>query len=274
MEKNFAITPSVSINRSKFLRTSNHKTSFNLGNIVPIYLDEVLPGDTRSIDIASLVRMSTPIAPIMDDIELEIFAFFVPNRIVWDDWKEFMGESPTAGYHAWNGEYPYVVLIPNNIGSEVVGNYYGLPFLSSSQGGTNTLKVSALPLRGYLSIYNRWFRDQNVEGPCFVDTSDGLDACTDSSGSSYYYSSGCLKAYKKSDYFTRALPYAQKGSPVSLPLGTTAPIVLASGTHQTLVKKSDGTAYLSAEGEELDVYSGIGTQSGLTNGDYTQASLN
>ena len=165
MEKNFAITPSVSINRSKFLRTSNHKTSFNLGDIVPIYLDEVLPGDTRSIDVASLVRMSTPIAPIMDDIELEIFAFFVPNRIVWDDWKEFMGESPTAGYHAWNGTYPVAEHYFNYV--DQIGFYFGLGNLDNT--GDNTVLVSALPLRGYLAIYNRWFRDQNVEGPCFVD---------------------------------------------------------------------------------------------------------
>lgn len=270
MEKNFAITPSVSINRSKFLRTSNHKTSFNLGDIVPIYLDEVLPGDTRSIDVASLVRMSTPIAPIMDDIELEIFAFFVPNRIVWDDWREFMGESPTAGYHAWDGEYPYAVIAGEDLTVKSVGSYFGIGYFDLSGDG-NTINISALPLRGYLSIYNRWFRDQNVEGPCFVDSSDGLDVSTDSAGNGYFYDSDCLKAYKKSDYFTRALPYAQKGAPVSLPLGTTAPIILASGTHQTLVKKADGTSYLSPEGEDLQMYSGIGENSFLSNGDYSQA---
>ena len=155
-EKNFAITPSVSISRSKFLRTSTHKTSFNLGAIVPLYVDEVLPGDTRSIDVASLIRMSTPIAPIMDDIEMELFAFFVPNRIVWTNWKKFMGESPTAGYQAWNGTYPYVTLEDNESymadGSEhAIGKYMGLG-QSTSSGGT---RVSALPLRGYLAIYNR-----------------------------------------------------------------------------------------------------------------------
>ena len=223
-EKNFAITPSVSISRSKFLRTSTHKTSFNLGAIVPLYVDEVLPGDTRSIDVASLIRMSTPIAPIMDDIEMELFAFFVPNRIVWTNWKKFMGESPTAGYQAWNGTYPYVALEDYETymtaGMEhVIGKYMGLG-QSTAAGGT---RVSALPLRGYLAIYNRWFRDQNVEAPATISLGDGQDSSS-VGGSSYTYGSNPLVAYKKSDYFTRALPYAQKSAPVTLPLGTTAPV--------------------------------------------------
>ena len=88
--------PSVSISRSRFKRTSQHKTSFNLGQIIPIYVDEVLPGDTRSFDMASLVRMSTPIAPIMDNIYLDLHAFFVPNRLVWDHWKDFIGENNSS----------------------------------------------------------------------------------------------------------------------------------------------------------------------------------
>ena len=95
-EYSFSVMPSVSISRSRFARKSQHKTSFNLGQIVPVYVDEVLPGDTRSIDMAGLVRMSTPIAPIMDNIYIDYFAFFVPNRLVWEHWKAFMGENETA----------------------------------------------------------------------------------------------------------------------------------------------------------------------------------
>ena len=92
-EYSFSVMPSVSISRSRFARKSQHKTSFNLGQIIPIYVDEVLPGDTRSIDMASLVRMSTPIAPIMDNIYIDFFAFYVPARLTWIHWKEFTGEN-------------------------------------------------------------------------------------------------------------------------------------------------------------------------------------
>ena len=92
-EYSFSVMPSVSISRSRFARKSQHKTSFNLGQIIPIYVDEVLPGDTRSIDMASLVRMSTPIAPIMDNIYIDYFAFYVPARLTWIHWKEFTGEN-------------------------------------------------------------------------------------------------------------------------------------------------------------------------------------
>ena len=96
-QKNFAITPSVSISRSKFIRPSQHKTAFNLGEIVPIYCDaDILPGDTVSLDLATLVRMSTPIAPIMDNIFIDYYAFFVPNRLVWNEWKKFMGDNTTS----------------------------------------------------------------------------------------------------------------------------------------------------------------------------------
>ena len=104
-EYSFAVMPSVSISRSRFARKSQHKTSFNLGDIVPVYLDEVLPGDTRSIDMAGLIRMSTPIAPIMDNIYIDYFAFFVPNRLVWDHWKEFCGEPDRA----WTPSREYTV---------------------------------------------------------------------------------------------------------------------------------------------------------------------
>lgn len=215
-EKNFALTPSVDISRSKFLRTNSHKTSFNLGDIVCLYCDEVLPADTRSIDFGALVRMSTPIAPILDDIELELFAFYCPNRILWKNWKRFMGESPKAGFDDEPPEAPYVLVSDGDITPHCIGDYMGLPAVGHS------VKVSALPLRAYISIYNRWFRDQNVEAPIFIDDEDGEDA------SSLSYAASCLVAYKKSDYFTRALPYAQKGEPVKLPLGSTAPIIAGS----------------------------------------------
>ena len=143
--------PSVSISRSRFNRKSQHKTSFNLGQIIPIYCDEVLPGDTRTFDMAALVRMSTPIAPIMDNIYMDLFAFFVPNRIVWDHWKEFMGENNTsAGIPVSTYSIPYL----DSDGSDgfetgSYADYFGLPVgvqgLCYSGNGSNGSKISALP---------------------------------------------------------------------------------------------------------------------------------
>ena len=118
-QKNFAITPSVSISRSKFRRPSQHKTSFNLGDIVPIYLDsDILPGDTVSLDLAALVRMSTPIAPIMDNIFVDYYAFFVPNRILWDKWKQFMGENTSSYGVASAPGFPVIQIGGTNSGSD------------------------------------------------------------------------------------------------------------------------------------------------------------
>ena len=160
-QKNFAITPSVSISRSKFRRPSQHKTSFNLGEIVPIYVDaDILPGDTVSLDLASLIRMSTPIAPIMDNIYVDYYAFFVPNRIVWDSWKQFMGEN-TSGYGAASEPtMPTNDIAQYRINSGRLGDYMGLPTNSVIPASVSGLKVSVLPGRAYLTIYNEWFRDQ------------------------------------------------------------------------------------------------------------------
>lgn len=226
-QKNFAITPSVSISRSKFRRPSQHKTSFNLGEIVPIYVDaDILPGDTVSLDLASLIRMSTPIAPIMDNIFVDYYAFYVPNRLVWDKWKQFMGENEASYGAATEPTFPVVDITTN--GDVVVpgslGDYMGLP---TGLSGSDGLEVSCLPGRAYYLIYNEWFRDQNLIAPIAIvkDSSDAL--FLNDSG----YASPLCKAAKESDYFTRALPYAQKGAPVKLPLGDIAPIIGAATQH-------------------------------------------
>lgn len=231
-QKNFAITPSVSISRSKFRRPSQHKTTFNLGDIVPIYVDaDILPGDTVSLDLASLVRMSTPIAPIMDNIFIDYYAFFTPNRLLWSDWKKFMGENTdSAGAVSVEPTFP---TSPINfvgdfrISSGDIGDYLGLPVgLSNVSALTdpNAVFVSALPGRAYYLIYNEWFRDQNLIAPYLINTGNSTYALASLGGTTYAYGSSLLKAAKESDYFTRALPFAQKGSPVSLPLGSTAPV--------------------------------------------------
>ena len=225
----FSVMPTVSISRSRFERKNQHKTSFNIGDIVPIYVDEVLPGDTRSMDMAALVRMSTPIAPIMDNIYLDFFAFFVPNRLVWKHWKEFMGENnESAGIPSSEYSIPQVNILVSTNKPNLI-DYFGLPFIEE-----NDVLVSALPFRGYALIFNRWFRNQNLVAPLAVNTDDTDGVIV---GSDYAEDLDVQKASKLPDYFTSALPYAQKGSAVSIPLGTTAPI---------LVKNETTGAYISA----------------------------
>ena len=220
MKKNFSVVPSVSISRSKFIRPSQRKTSFKLGEITPIFLDEVLPGDTRKIDMAALVRMNTPVAPIMDNIFVDYYAFFCPNRLLWNHWKEFMGENNTSAGIYSGTEYtvPTVDLFSADVTEGNLGDALGLPLCT--QNSTESLLVSSLPGRMYFVIYNEWFRDQNIISPISVSLGD-----TGSFGpSSKDYNEPLLKAAKTSDYFTRALPYAQKGAPVTIPLGTQAPL--------------------------------------------------
>ena len=231
-EYSFSVMPSVSISRSRFARKSQHKTSFNLGQIIPIYCDEVLPGDTRSIDMASLVRMSTPIAPIMDNIYLDFYAFFVPNRLVWTHWKEFMGENnESAGIPSTSYSIPYIDFggESKDIQSGSLIDYFGLPVGNTSI--YSNARVSALPFRGYYLIYNEWFRNQNVIPPKPIDISDNNSVIVkDNKNGSLTLFSSVLNASKLADYFTKALPYAQKAAPVTIPLGTTAPIVLNTGS--------------------------------------------
>ena len=217
---NFSTLPRVLISRSKFVRKSQHKTSFDLGRIIPIYIDDVLPGDTRKIDLGALVRMSTPIAPIMDNIYIDLYAFFVPHRLTWQHWKEFMGENSSgAGIYSGTAyKIPMADLCAYGLSSGSIGDHMGLPITGAD--ASKHIYVSCLPIRGYKLIYNRFFRDQNVTAPQVVNTGDTVNYSYDS------YTGGCFFASKFSDYFTRALPYAQKGAPVSIPLGTTADVYL------------------------------------------------
>ena len=236
MAFSFSTMPSVSISRSKFDRVSGHKLSFNLGEIVPLYVDEVLPGDTRKIDVSTLIRMSTPIAPIMDDIEMDLMAFMVPNRLTFAQWREVMGENTTGAGAAAAVTIPKVTVTNGAVTVGTIGDHMGLPNVSASYD------VSVLPLRGYKLIYNRWFRNQNVTAPVTVDIS--------SSTTYDDYNVACYTAAKKPDYFTRALPYAQKGNPVTIPLGTSAPVRTSSVEHvygsmlgnPLKFRNSDGTA--------------------------------
>ena len=164
-ESHFSLLPRVDIQRSRFDRSASLKTSFNAGNIVPFFLEEVLPGDTFNVKTSRVVRMQTLLTPMMDNVYLDTYYFFVPNRLVWDHWKEFCGENTES---AWIPETEYSIpQITAPAGGWQVGtlaDYFGVPT------GVSGLSVSALPFRAYAHIMNEWLRDENLQDPLVVTT--------------------------------------------------------------------------------------------------------
>lgn len=223
-EYNFAENPQVGVSRSRFQRNSDNKTTFNTGDLIPIYLDEVLPGDTHQVDVACVMRMATPIFPVMDNAFCDFYFFFVPNRLLWEHWKEFMGENKET---AWTPKTEYSVpqvTAPKGGWEEgTLADYLGLPTK------VNNISVSALPGRAYGLIYNEWFRNQNVTQPTLVEVTDATTAGKNdgsATNDSAITLAKPLKAAKVFDYYTGALPEPQKGEPITIPLGGTAPVRL------------------------------------------------
>lgn len=252
----FSEIPYVEKQRSRFDRSCEHKTTWNTGDLIPIEISEVLPGDTITADFSHVTRMMTPIAPVMDHAAMDIYAFFVPNRLVWDHWKAFCGENEVTH---WEQPVEYTIpqiTSPDNgwdVGS--LADYMGIPT------GVGHLSVNALPFRAYCKIVNDWFRDENLKDPCNFNT-DETTVAGINKGLNYDYVTDTIKgaapfkAAKWADYFTKALPEPQKGPDVKIPLGKSAPIkygVYENGTGVAALKDK----YAAAAGDTTTpAYSG------------------
>lgn len=246
----FAQAPQVDIQRSTFDRSSGHKTTFNAGKLVPIYIDEVLPGDTFEMSTSAIIRGSTPIFPVMDNANLDIYYFFVPNRLVWDHWKEFNGENTTSKWEQ-TVEYSIPQMAPptgNNTTAPgwekgTLADYMGIPTGVGPGSSQNNPEytVNHLPFRAYCLIWNEWFRDQNLQDPVLIDTGDsqtnGRHLIPEGNSITFenqaaLQGANLLPVNKYFDYFTGALPEPQKGPEVLLPLGNTAPVITQNRSNE------------------------------------------
>lgn len=229
----FSDAPAMYMKRTKFDRSHVYKTTFDSGKLIPVFIDEVLPGDTTRMSVNYFARLATPIKPIMDNIYLDWFFFFVPNRLVWEHWQNFCFEQEDPDDRT-DYVIPTVTATGNSdnvyIGS--LWDYFGLPVNTSG----NLSGISALPFRGVYLIYNEWFRDENLQKSVKIqkgDANEVLNSTRSSEQPSWVFSSGtyivpglaCPPRGKRHDYFTSALPWTQKGPGVSIGLAGTASIV-------------------------------------------------
>jgi len=223
-EHKFSEVPRASIPRSQFNRSHTHKSTFDAGYLIPIYVDEVLPGDTFNLNMIAFARLATPIYPLMDNMSLDFFFFFIPYRLVWENWQKFCGEQDNPG-----DSTDFTIPQSTNAATSCVPmtnlDYMGIPPGTAGPAGARTnATFSALPLRSLHLVWNEWFRDQNLQDAITVDKDDGPDA------SSTYWN--LLRRGKRHDYFTSCLPWPQKGPGVELPVGGTADVVRETSSSQ------------------------------------------
>lgn len=243
--------------RSKFDRSHQLLTTINEGDLVPIYCDEVLPGDTARVHMNGLIRMSTPIYPIMDNCYMDTYFFFVPCRLLWEHWENMFGENDT-NYWAEKTEYSTPKCkfgLDKGIQNGSIGDYFGLP-----TNVNKTIEVNALPARAYAMIYNEWFRDENLEAPLMLGykkTDDGgipagngtVDIKysandpekTTNTNEGALYGMKPAKAGKFHDYFTSCLPSPLKSDPVEINLTGNAPIKLGNSNGTTIESLETGS---------------------------------
>lgn len=214
----FATNPvRLDMSRSRFSRNFSHKTTFNAGQVIPFYVDEILPADSHEVRTSKVVRMQTLLTPVMDNVYLDTYFFFVPNRLVWSHWKQFMGENTES---AWipsvEYEVPQITAPSGGWSVGTIADYMGIPI------GVENLSVNALPFRAYALIMNEWFRNENLTDPLQIPVDDATVAGVNTGNYVTDVAKGGMPFYaaKYRDYFSAALPSPQKGPDVTINTAT------------------------------------------------------
>lgn len=224
----FAQVPRAEIRRARFKRDFANITTINEGDLVPLYVDEVLPGDTISCQLNGLVRMATPLYPVMDNCYLDTYAFFVPARLVWDHWENLMGQNDDS-YWAEKTEYsvPQTTAPSGGWNVGTIADYMGIPT------GVANISVNSMPFRAYARIWNEWFRDENLQQPVVQDTDDANNTGSNTGTALTDAQNGGLplKVAKYHDYFTSCLPEPQKGEAATIPIANMAPVKTINPTQ-------------------------------------------
>ena len=283
-ERHFNNVPQTHVSRTRFKRDQNILTTFNAGELIPFYVDEVLPGDTFNVSTAAIIRMTTPKYPVFDDAYIDFYYFFCPNRILWDNFKRFMGEAndtpwmPTKTY-----QVPKIVIVSNEEAKTLVDlqgpkegsilDYMGVPTKINEKEGVGETQINALPIRAYVKIWNEFFRDQNVENPAALSTDDENRKYNDVEGgdtntTEYWAENGgrCLPVSRFHDYFSSCLPSPQRGPEVTIALTGNAPVKMYDHqgingpTNPTILWMSGAAAYLAQNNANETVVALGGTE--------------
>lgn len=238
-EQHYSQVPHAEIRRARFKRDYSLLTTINEGDLVPIYLDEVLPADTFKVNVNALVRMSTPLYPVMDNAYMDYYFFFVPARLLWEHFENLMGQNDKT-FWAEATEYttPQTTAPSGGWNVGTLADYFGIPT------GVANLSVNSMPFRAYCKVWNEWFRDENLQQPVTMSKTDATTAGSNTGTSLSDAEKGGmpLKVCKYKDYFTSCLPSPQKAAdPVTIPLGGNAPVRAFIDTALTKEAKAYGT---------------------------------
>ena len=216
VQRNFSKVPVANIPRSTFKISHGYKTTFDEGYLVPVFLDAVIPGDTFNLKMTAFARLTTPIKPIMDNMSLESFFFFVPYRLLWENFVKMMGEKEKPA-DSISYTIPQQTVPAAGYNTGCLEDYFGFPVGVASSAAPWT--HSALPRRAYAFVFNEWFRDQNLQDSKNENTAVGTHSIDDGPDNAYTGGTPLKRINKRHDYFTSALPWQQKGSAVDVPPG-------------------------------------------------------
>jgi hypothetical protein len=263
-ERHFNQVPETHVSRTRFNRDQNILTTFDAGKLIPFYVDEVLPGDTFNVNTAAIIRMTTPKYPVFDDAYIDFYYFFCPNRILWDNFKRFMGEAdnspwmPTGTYTVPKLEIPAGANADRPYEASIC-DYMGIPTKAIKKGTANKMEVNALPFRAYVKIWNEFFRDQNIGNPATLITNDENVIYSDKNDENNieeilkeaYRGGRCLPVSRFHDYFSSCLPYPQRGPEVNIPIQLEGTAPVYAGDKATAKTSSE------ASWNNLGLYNGL-----------------